>query len=311
MVDDDFDSFQSMLDSVCGLISRGKYTPDAEGAALAFNALRPYPLADVSAAFSAHVRDPQRGKFAPTPADLIAQIEAARSDGRPGADEAWAMTPITEAQTVVWTNEIAEAFGIASTLLQSGDRVGARFAFKEAYERIVDQAKRSGRRPVWQVSLGHDLQQRKQALLVAVDKGLLTAEQAHDACPALPVPDSRRLLLPDPQPGRRQTFRQRLNEAVENMRAGATDPLEWARQLEQREKAGEKLHQSQRDAWRRALWGTELPEHVLFSSRGPIPDHLLPPAMRKHQVPANMTFDEQDAAAANAEAQALAWESQP
>lgn len=311
MVDDDFDSFTSMLDSVSGMISRGRYTPSADHAAVFFAALRPYSLADVSAGFTAHVRDPERGKFAPTPADVIAQIDAARSDGRPGAEEAWAMVPLSEAQTVVWTNEMAEAFGIASPLLQAGDKIAARMAFREAYERIVDQAKRAGRRPVWVPSLGHDLQQRKQALTAAVQKGLLTAEAAHDACPALPLPDSQRVLLPAPQPERRQSFRERLNELVEPMRTESADPLAWARRLEEREKAGEKLSLTQRDLWRQALYGSAVSEAVLFGSGTPVPDHCFPPAMRKHMVPVDMTFDEQDEAAVNAEAQALQWEAQP
>lgn len=285
MVDDDFDDFQAMLDAVCSRISKGRYTPDAQGAAIDFVALKPYTLAQVQAAFAAHISDPDRGRFAPTAADVIAQIEAARPDGRPGPDEAWAMTPVDEVQTVVWTTEMAEAFGIATKLLQTGDRSGARFAFREAYVRIVDQAKRAGRRPVWVASLGHDLAQRKQVLTAAVAKGLLTAEVAHEACPALPMPESQRQLLPGPNPTRRESYRQRLSELVDGWRTGGKDPLAWARDLERREKAGEDLHQSQRDAWRRALWGTDIPEHVLFHGRDPIPEAALPPGMRRMSGP--------------------------
>jgi hypothetical protein len=307
----DLESFSAMLDSVSGLISKGRYTPSVEHTAVFFAALQPYSLAEVSAAFTAHVRDPERGKYAPTPADVIHQIEASRSDGRPGADEAWAMTPTSEAQSVVWTTEMAEAFGAAAPLLQAGDRVGARFAFRDAYERIVDQAKRAGRRPLWVPSLGHDLHQRKQALTAAVEKGLLTAEAAHEACPALPLPDSQRLLLPAPKAGGRESFRAAVTSLVEQMRVDGQDPKGWAKDLQRREEAGETLHQSQKDAWRRALWGSDMPESVLFAGISLIPDEVLPPAMRKHAIPASMTFDEQDDATANAEAQALQWEAQP
>jgi len=286
MRDEDFDSFQSMLDSVCGLISRGKYTPNAEGAALFFNALKGYELATVSAAFSAHVKDPARGKFAPTPADLIAQIDAVTSDGRPGAEEAWAMVPMDEAQTVVWTNEMAEAHGVCQPLLSAGDKIGARMAFKEAYERIVAQAKRTGQRPKWSASLGHDLALRKQALTRAVEQGKLTAEDAFDACPALPMPASARLSLPSPQPGRRQSIRERLSELAKAKHADTerTDPLAWARDLRDKEKAGGNLTQGQKDAWRNAL---DAPAAFAGVTGGftPIPDHVLPPGMRKDGRP--------------------------
>jgi hypothetical protein len=280
MVEDDFESFTGILDSVSGMISRGRYTPSADHAAVFFSALRQYSMADVSSAFAAHVSDPERGKFAPTPADILAQLEAARSDGRPGADEAWAMVPMDESTTVVWTNEMAEAFGIASPLLQSGDKSGARFAFREAYERIVAQAKRAGRRPVWSPSLGHDMAQRKQVLTAAVAKGLLTADAAHDACPALPLPASQRALLAGPATDK-ERFRATIRALAEAKRAESPDPLGWARRLEEREKRGETLHVSQREAWRRALWGSDIPEAVLFAGRTPIPTEVLPPAMRR------------------------------
>ena len=46
-----------------------------------FNAMAAYPLDEVSAAFSRHVVDPDRGQFAPKPADIIRAIDGG-SDGR-------------------------------------------------------------------------------------------------------------------------------------------------------------------------------------------------------------------------------------
>lgn len=280
MVDEDFESFTSMLDSVSGLISRGRYTPEAEAAAVFFNAMRSYDLATVSAAFSAHVRDPARGKFAPTPADLIAQIDAHTTDGRPGAAEAWAMVPTGEDQTVVWTTEMAEAHGIAAPLLKSGDKVGARFAFVEAYERLVALAKRDGRPPVWVPSLGHDMRQRKDALAAAVKAGRITDRAAYEACPALPMPVSERLALPSPNTGRREAYIQQRDELAKQFKSDPKEPLQWARDLRDREKAGETLTQGQRDAWRNAL---DKPAAFGGVAGGItlIPDHLLPPGMRK------------------------------
>jgi hypothetical protein len=302
MVDEDFDSFQAMLDAVCSRISRGKYTPDAQGAALDFLALKPYSLGQVQAALAAHVSDPERGRFAPTAADVIAQIEAARTDGRPGADEAWAMAPMAETDTVVWTTEMAEAFGIASPLLQAGDKAGARFAFREAYERLVATAKRQGKRAQWVPSLGSDLAKRKQVLTAAVQQGKLSGDAAFEACPALPMPKTDQLLLPGAI-SQRQEIRARLSALAEAKRNEEPDPLAWAKRLKAREDAGEELHVSQRNAWRRALWGSEIPEHILFAGHTPIPDHVLPPAMRRHSIPADTSFDGPDIDEANAAAQ--------
>lgn len=283
MLESDLESFEAMLDSVSGLISRGRYTPNAEATALFFNAMRGYDLAIVSAAFTAHVRDPVRGKFAPTPADLIAQIDAGIPDGRPGADEAWAMMPTSEEQTVVWTSEMSEAFSICWPLVKAGDKVGARFAFREAYERLVALAKREGRRPVWEISLGSNLNLRKQALTKAVEQGRLTSERAYEACPALPMPQTARLALPAPNKEGRAAYRKKVVELAQRLTTDDehADRLAWAKQLRDREKAGQHLTQGQRDAWRNAL-DTPAAHKGEAGCFTPIPDHLLPPGMRKH-----------------------------
>jgi hypothetical protein len=281
----DFDQFGVMLDAVCGLLSRGTYAPSPANTALWFRALAEHDLEAVRAGFDGHVRDPQRGRFVPTPADVLAQIEALANDGRPGSEEAWAMVPIGEDQTVVWTTEMAEAYGACSQLLATGDRIGARMAFKEAYERLVDQAKRAGRRPVWQASLGSDADKRKRELTAAVDAGKLTAEAAHEQCPVLPMPSSQRALLPPPVPGDGQTFREILTELVEAKRTSTepVDPLGWARRLRDREQAGEDLSVAQRQDWRIAL---DSPiAHTVEGGFSPIPNELLPPDMRKGVAP--------------------------
>lgn len=99
---------------------------------------------------------------------ILDRIE--EEDGRPGADEAWAIAigAQDEADTVVWTDEIAQAFGVAKPILDARDKVGARMAFREAYDRLVRDA-RTGRAPVqWIVSAGHDPERRATALSAAV-----------------------------------------------------------------------------------------------------------------------------------------------
>ena len=63
-------------------------------------------------------------------ADIISRID----DGRPDPNEAWAMIPKNESQSVVWTREMAEAFGIALPLMIDGDQIAARMAFIECYK---------------------------------------------------------------------------------------------------------------------------------------------------------------------------------
>lgn len=111
--------------------------------------------------------------------DVLSRI----ADGRPGADEAWAMIPQDEAGSVVWTDEMAQAWGTARFLLRENDRVGARMAFKEAYQKLVADA-RDQRRPVhWTPSLGHDKAGREAVIVEAVKAGRLTYEHGRELVP--------------------------------------------------------------------------------------------------------------------------------
>lgn len=101
-----------------------------------------------------------------------------------GADEAWAIASqaADEAATVVWTNEMAEAFGVARSLMRSGDGVAARIAFRDAYVRIV--AETDGK-PVWNITAGHDALARAAAIERAVLIGRLPAEVAERHLPGI------------------------------------------------------------------------------------------------------------------------------
>lgn len=168
--------FTSVLDSVCQMLSRGSYAPNTTSTAIFFNTLRAYDLSMVKAAFAAHCADPQRGRFPPVPADILAQIEgAAENDGRPGAEEAWAvcLPASDEARTVVWTAEMAEAWGLARVVLDAGDEVGARMTFRETYSRLIASARKLRAAPQWSATLGHDEAMRADALRAAVGAGRL------------------------------------------------------------------------------------------------------------------------------------------
>jgi hypothetical protein len=116
--------------------------------------------------------------------DVVSRLE----DGRPGPEEAWAMLPMNEGATVVWTDEMREAFSVASPLIAAGEIVAARMAFKETYGRLVNAAREAAVVTSWTPSLGHDPRGREQALLQAVEKGRLRLEEARHLCPALPAP---------------------------------------------------------------------------------------------------------------------------
>ena len=152
--------------------------PDPDDVHLAgmFRALEHLPLEVVARAYLAHQRDPERGRFVPRPADLIHAINSAiTADGRPSADEAWAtaLRSRDEAATVVWTDEAARAFAIARPVLEAGDEVGARMAFRQAYDRLVDLARFERRAPAWTASLGTSKELQRLELEAALADGRL------------------------------------------------------------------------------------------------------------------------------------------
>lgn len=218
---DDFQDFCQMLDDSHALLARGQM-PSPTAKAMFFRALAAYPIEAVRSGFDAHVKDPQRGRFAPTPADIVAQIEGlVADDGRPGPEEAWAMCARAndEDETVVWSEEMAGAWQICSPVLAMGDEVGARMAFKEAYARLIDQARKTGAPLTWTVSLGHDPQRRSIALTRAEAVGLL------------PRGEALRLAPPD-QPAN-QTLAKLIETSVKRNADAISDPEEIKRRAEE------------------------------------------------------------------------------
>jgi len=116
----------------------------------------------------------------------IAEVFARIDDGRPGPEEAWAMLPKGEADSVVWTDEMSAAFGIAVSL---ENQVQARMAFVEAYREKVRQSREHARPVRWIPSLGHDSRGREAAVLAAVDAGRITPQRAIDLLPFSVSPD--------------------------------------------------------------------------------------------------------------------------
>ena len=125
------------------------------------------------------VRMESAGKL--TPKTLLDQLDALH--GRIGGDEAFALVlkARDETQTVVWTDEIAQAWTACAPLLQGRDQVGARMAFKQAYERIVQDARAQLKRPKPLVSIGSDPELRRVAVTQAHEQGFLPLQMALDA----------------------------------------------------------------------------------------------------------------------------------
>jgi hypothetical protein len=132
-------------------------------------------------------------------ADVLAALKRCRSElkvirygdvldripgGHPGAEEAWAIVSAAigprglerEDVSIVWTNEMREAFGVALPLGE--DKVAARMAFKEAYTARVSVARANRQRPQWAVSLGYDPQGREVAVQQALSKNQISQVQA-------------------------------------------------------------------------------------------------------------------------------------
>ena len=150
----------------------------SEAALLVFEAdLAGYPEADVLAALT-RCRRELRGRL--TIADVLDRMSTA--GGHPTANEAWAMVlaSLDEAETVVWTDQVAEAAAVARPILEAGDEVGARMAFRDAYERIVRER---ADEPRWFPSLGRDAGRREAALDRAVADGRLRREHVDGLLP--------------------------------------------------------------------------------------------------------------------------------
>jgi hypothetical protein len=94
------------------------------------------------------------------------------------------MLPRDEAATILWTDEMRSAWGIALPLLNAGEDIPARMAFKEAYIKAVAAARDTGVPTNWQASLGHDADEREAVVRDAVERGLISSDHATNLLPA-------------------------------------------------------------------------------------------------------------------------------
>jgi hypothetical protein len=172
------------------MMAYGKPMPTGELAKFWWEQLSPFSLATVESAMAGYRLEERN--FAPIPNAII--VRCLEADGRPSADEAWAIAlqSCDEVATVIWTEETSAALADCRSILNAGDKIGARRAFIESYTRAVLSA-RSWHLPAkWFASLGTDAEQRQLALTSAIDSNKIKPNKAY----ALPSPEPKPLLLP-------------------------------------------------------------------------------------------------------------------
>ena len=109
-----------------------------------------------------------------------------KTDDWLGSHEAWAIAEKSigfdgQELTVIWTEQMAQAFSRCEELIKTGDkyqRAEAKKIFCDAYDRLVTQAKDQGLKPIYVTSLGTDKDQAIAAIKQAEVDGFLTAPVA-------------------------------------------------------------------------------------------------------------------------------------
>lgn len=142
------------------------------------NLMNGYPFSSVKDALLNHV---QHSVFAPKPADMINFIKD--QDGRPSADVAWSMIPRNEYVSAVLTQDMLTAMAAAQPLLDEGDQVAARMAFKESYNRLITEARNNSIPVEWFPSLGDDKYGREAVVKEAVRLGRISEVHAQKLLP--------------------------------------------------------------------------------------------------------------------------------
>ena len=126
----------------------------------------------------------QRSTFCPTIPEFRSWCEP-KTDDWLGSHEAWAIAEKSigfdgQELTVIWTEQMAQAFSRCEELIKTGDkyqRAEAKKIFCDAYDRLVTQAKDQGLKPIYVTSLGTDKDQAIAAIKQAEVAGFLTTEQ--------------------------------------------------------------------------------------------------------------------------------------
>lgn len=147
-------------------------------------------------ALNSHVSDPVAGKWPPKPADVIAKMPAKPTSM--SSDEAWSVCVMSfdEGKSLVWNDRIAQARAAALPIWVGKDAVGARMAFKAAYDRLSGFASEA---PI--LSLGHAKGDREEAVTKALALGLISSQRAQQLLPGETAPEVKEAMKLLTSPG--------------------------------------------------------------------------------------------------------------
>ncbi len=187
MIDSEFSKFINFLNG-CALVYDKELKK--EQVQIYWNILKDHTCQDVEKAFNRHIKT---SKFFPAPSEIIENIPKSKFTGHIGSDEAWsiAIKSMDETNTVICNEQILKAREIAMDVYNSGDKTGARMAFRDAYNRIIVEADQ----PKWFVSLGHNKEMREGEVLKAYENGIISHSKAQGWLPWLSVPEKKEISL--------------------------------------------------------------------------------------------------------------------
>lgn len=135
--------------------------------------------------FARGVNRMKQEQWPPTIPEFRAWCEP-KTDDWLGSHEAWAIAEKSigsdgQELTVIWTEQMAQAFSRCEDMIKTGDkyqRAEAKKIFCDAYDRLVTQAKDQGLKPIYVTSLGTDKDQAIAAIKQAEVDGFLPAPEA-------------------------------------------------------------------------------------------------------------------------------------
>lgn len=124
--------------------------------------------------------------------------------GLPSADEAFGMLAEgwrnEELTVIVPAIAMTAAGNGAWELFAAGDKTGARMAFRDSYARLSADLLANGGKVEWFVSRGYNREHQAAAIMDAVRKGRLTAEQALTCLPSEAAAERHLLETGEPLP---------------------------------------------------------------------------------------------------------------
>lgn len=225
------DKLDQILEALVGTVEIMGQQMSGPALAIMTDDLDRYPLDDVISALTRVRRECSRF--------TLAAVLDRMPNSWIGPEEAWATFPKDERESGVVTTPASMAWATALPLWEIGDKIGARMAFKETYEREVSG--RSGETPEWHVTLGYDKDQRETAIRRGIEQGKLTAEKVQHLIPDLSLDAGPVVALLTgkvsamPQNNQTRANIARLRECVEEGIAKAEEAKE-AKRLKEEEK---------------------------------------------------------------------------